>query len=160
DPPDGSSTLGGRGEVRSRKPSRLFTVWYGTNRKPVDSNDLSRGFTAFRGGQNYFGTCEVVIPRSHKPGSVGSRFWKRWATLTDDRLRVARITGLSELQFWMDVEKVLAGLEPDDRQALVFLHGYNTSFINAAIRAAQLGFDLRVPGLTAFYSWPSEGREP
>src|SRR5262249_21920570 len=35
-------------------------------------------------------------------------------------------------------------------------HGFRTSFADAAIRAAQLGTDLNVKGLTAFYSWPSK----
>jgi esterase/lipase superfamily enzyme len=46
------------------------------------------------------------------------------------------------------------GREP---HALFFLHGYNVSFEDAAIRAAQLGCDLAVPGATAFFSWPSRG---
>jgi esterase/lipase superfamily enzyme len=41
--------------------------------------------------------------------------------------------------------------------ALFFLHGYNVTFEDAAIRAAQIGFDLEVPGATAFFSWPSRG---
>ena len=41
--------------------------------------------------------------------------------------------------------------------ALVFLHGFNTTFADAAIRAAQIGYDLKVPGATAFFSWPSRG---
>jgi len=40
---------------------------------------------------------------------------------------------------------------------LVFIHGYNVSFSDAAIRAAQLGFDLGITGAMAFYSWPSQG---
>ena len=42
-------------------------------------------------------------------------------------------------------------------RALVYLHGYNVSFDEAAIRAAQIGFDLKVPGAMAFFSWPSRG---
>lgn len=42
--------------------------------------------------------------------------------------------------------------------ALVFIHGFNVTFEEAAIRAAQIGFDLKVPGITAFFSWPSKGR--
>jgi len=40
---------------------------------------------------------------------------------------------------------------------LVYIHGFNTSFDDAARRAAQLGFDLKVPGITVLYSWPSRG---
>jgi len=34
-------------------------------------------------------------------------------------------------------------------------HGYRNSFKDAAFRAAQLGVDLKIPGATFFYSWPS-----
>jgi esterase/lipase superfamily enzyme len=40
---------------------------------------------------------------------------------------------------------------------LVFLHGFNSTFDNAAIYAGQLAFDLKIPN-TAFFSWPSQGR--
>jgi esterase/lipase superfamily enzyme len=38
------------------------------------------------------------------------------------------------------------------------LHGYNVDFDDAARRAAQIGVDLKVPGVTAFFSWPSCGK--
>jgi hypothetical protein len=41
--------------------------------------------------------------------------------------------------------------------ALLFLHGFNVTFTDAAIRAAQIGYDLKVLGATAFFSWPSRG---
>ena len=44
-----------------------------------------------------------------------------------------------------------------ESHALFFLHGYNVNFEGAAIRAAQIGFDLKVLGATAFFSWPSRG---
>jgi len=44
------------------------------------------------------------------------------------------------------------------RTALVIVHGYNISFKEAACRTAQIGFDLRVDGVTAFFSWPSRGK--
>jgi esterase/lipase superfamily enzyme len=46
----------------------------------------------------------------------------------------------------------------DRRCALVVIHGYNVEFAEAARRTAQLGFDLRVDGIAAFFSWPSRGR--
>jgi esterase/lipase superfamily enzyme len=42
--------------------------------------------------------------------------------------------------------------------ALVFIHGFNVTFEEAAIRAAQIGFDLKIPGITGFFSWPSKGK--
>nr|WP_237551184.1 alpha/beta hydrolase [Streptomyces sp. SID5614] len=44
-----------------------------------------------------------------------------------------------------------------DRQALVFVHGYNVSFADAAVHAAQLAYDLNFTGAVLLYSWPSKG---
>jgi esterase/lipase superfamily enzyme len=41
--------------------------------------------------------------------------------------------------------------------ALIYIHGYNMSFEAAASWAAQLAYDLKVPGPTVFFSWPSRG---
>jgi len=137
---------------------RVYPVWFGTNRLPRDPQDLSRGFTGQRDDQVHYGTCKVVIPETHKFGSLGSAWWKRWLTWTDDRVRLAEILGLAEALFWEEVQHELAARQQHERVALVYIHGFNVSFQEAAVRAAQIGFDLKVPGLTAFFSWPSKGR--
>jgi esterase/lipase superfamily enzyme len=43
-------------------------------------------------------------------------------------------------------------------QALVFVHGYNTSFDNAIRRAGQLAYDLKFDGPVFLFSWPSRER--
>ncbi|MFP5354953.1 MAG: alpha/beta hydrolase [Gemmatimonadota bacterium] len=40
---------------------------------------------------------------------------------------------------------------------LVFVHGYNTSFEGAAIRAARLMAGMQYPGALVLFSWPSDG---
>lgn len=59
---------------------------------------------------------------------------------------------------WREIRTTLQEREREGvRSLLLFLHGYNVSFEEAALRAAQLGYDLNFPGITAFYSWPSQG---
>ena len=41
------------------------------------------------------------------------------------------------------------------RDVLVFVHGYNTSFEDAAVRAAQVAADLNFDGSVVLFSWPS-----
>jgi esterase/lipase superfamily enzyme len=41
------------------------------------------------------------------------------------------------------------------KEALVFIHGYNTSFADALIQTAQLAVDLEIDGAAVVYSWPS-----
>jgi hypothetical protein len=53
----------------------LYPVWFGTDRRPNDMNDLTKGFSAQRALDDlsvYFGVCNVAVPKSHKFGSVGS----------------------------------------------------------------------------------------
>lgn len=139
------------------KKSKVFNVWYGTNRKLVDPNNVMAGFGSECDNRLHFGMGTVVIPKWHKIGSTGSTWWKRMATLRDDRLKLKKIVAFTENQYWASIARELEGFSADERDALVFIHGFNTSFREAAIRAAQIGADLKVPGITAFYSWPSKG---
>jgi esterase/lipase superfamily enzyme len=75
----------------------------------------------------------------------------------DDRLEVVEHIGRTPDDFWREIAASLASCNSTERDSLVFLHGYNVDFDEAAIRAAQIGYDLKVPGSTAFFSWPSCG---
>src|SRR6185437_6199447 len=44
-----------------------------------------------------------------------------------------------------------------DREALIFIHGYDTTFEEAARRLGQMTYDLGFPGAPILYSWPSKG---
>lgn len=137
--------------------TRQITVWFGTNRRPIDPGDVSQGFSGERDSVVHYGSCDVTIPKSHQFGSVGSNFFKRWLRAADDRLEIIRTDEFTADLFWKQIANKLAGVKSEDRQGLIYLHGYNVPFDDAAIRAAQLGYDLRFPGETAFFSWPSAG---
>lgn len=134
-----------------------YRVWYATTRRPLDAADPSKGYGIERDEQVHFGSCQVFVPRSHKIGSVGSPWWKRVATLTDDRLRLLSVEPTSGEAFWRAVAAHLACCPLQERDALVFVHGFNVYFEEAALRAAQIGFDLQVKGAMAFFSWASHG---
>lgn len=143
---------------QSSPHSYLYEVWYGTNRAPVTnekgkitsySNDRSKGSV-------YYGKCKVIIPQSHQFGSTGSSWWRRWLRMTDDRLKLEGLSSLTEADFWAELKHYLSTLDLNERFSVVFLHGYNISFLDAAIRSAQIGFDLKIPGAMAFFSWPSK----
>lgn len=134
-----------------------YPVWFGTNRKPLDPADPAKGFGAEVDERIHFGKRIVRIPSSHRTGELGSPLWKRVLLQVDDRVTVDPATLMSRNAFERDVRKFLSGLDASDRNVLVYIHGFNTSFDDAAQRAAQLGFDLKVPGITVLYSWPSRG---
>lgn len=136
-----------------------FQVWYGTNRQPVDATDHSRGYTARRAKVTSFGKCEVTIPKGHEFGSTGTSFLRRVLALKfkSDHLKVSQIQVKDEAGFWKSLKAVFSRTSLTEKDALLYIHGYNVTFQDAAIRAAQIGFDLKVPGVTAFFSWPSRG---
>ena len=143
------------GDCRSEFSGVCYPVWFGTNRRPMDPRKPELGFGSEADDHLYYGKRIVRIPLSHRAGELGSPMWRRLLTGVDDRLTLDPATALSEEAFARDVRTFLGTLDPADRNVLVYIHGFNTSFDEAAKRAAQLGFDLKVPGITAFYSWPS-----
>jgi esterase/lipase superfamily enzyme len=134
-----------------------YRVWYATTRRPNDPLNVSKGFSATRDDTVHYGSCRVFIPKSHKIGSIGSPWWKRMLTLTDDRLRLLDLSASSPERHFQSIAARMARVAPDDQIAVVFVHGYNVSFAESALRAAQIGFDLSIRGAMAFFSWASQG---
>ncbi|MDA1056093.1 MAG: alpha/beta hydrolase [Planctomycetota bacterium] len=136
----------------------VYPVWFGTNRQPTPQWD---GFTGQRHDRITRGRVEVYVPETHRFGETGSSFWQKLKRfdLRDDTLRVQHVERQERDSFFADIRNVLqfARESGESPHALFFLHGFNVSFEEAAIRAAQIGFDLKVPGATAFFSWPSRG---
>jgi esterase/lipase superfamily enzyme len=136
----------------------VYPVWFGTNRKPAPGG----GFTGERHDCVTHGRVEVFVPESHRFGEIGNAFWTRLLRfdLRDDRLRVQHVQNQDRDGFYSEIHQAMRAARESGEapHALVFLHGFNVTFADAAIRAAQIGFDLIVPGATAFFSWPSRGR--
>jgi esterase/lipase superfamily enzyme len=153
----GLGLWGARAASRTLHKSE-YIVWYGTNRRPHDPANIANGYSSRRDATIHYGSCRVNIPGSHKIGSLGSPWWKRLFTWTDDRLRLIEISETSDAAFWDHLSTHLTGVRANDRHAVIFVHGYNVSFDDAALRAAQIGFDLSVKGTMAFFSWPSQGQ--
>ncbi len=134
-----------------------YVVWYGTNRRLEHHSDSRESYSSVRDTAVHYGSCRVFVPKSHRIGSIGSPWWKRLLTLTDDRLRLLATDELQESDYWSEIANHLAAINSGERCAVIFVHGYNVSFEAAALRAAQIGFDLSIKGATAFFSWPSQG---
>jgi esterase/lipase superfamily enzyme len=136
----------------------VYPVWFGTNRKPTPAGE---GFTGERHDRVTLGRVEVYVPAAHRFGETGNDFWTRLLRfdLRDDRLRVQPIQGRDRGAFYAEIQQAMQDAREvgETPHALVFLHGFNVTFAEAAKRAAQIGCDLKVPGATAFFSWPSRG---
>ena len=155
----GTSSPDVSAKVGDSKPYALVRVFYATDRSPVPESGRVKTFGSKRGTLS-FGTCDVSIPRDHKVGELEApsllKFWRM--DFHEDPSKHVMITSLDPLS----KEAYFDGLrkrvnQSHDGNALVFVHGYNVTFEDAARRTAQMAWDLSFDGPAILYSWPSMG---
>src|SRR5262249_8072004 len=90
-------------ELSPRIGKNEYVVWYGTNRRRYDASDLTKGYSFERDSKVHYGSCRVYIPEAHKLGSLGSPWWKRLITRSDDRLKLRGIKETDSTSFWHQI---------------------------------------------------------
>lgn len=108
-----------------------------------------------------FGLCEVSIPPDHRMGEIESPKWwhLEFSENPLEHVVIKSTLPLSEEAFFATFARRLSQMSPEVARTLVFIHGYNVEFGDAAKRTAQMHYDLNFPGVPCFYSWPSNGTE-
>lgn len=106
-----------------------------------------------------YGTAVVTIPETHEIGALESPF-RLWRIKLPENPKKHVIlesvqTFPSPADFYANMQEKLR--DASRSYALIFIHGYNVTFEDAARRTAQMAFDLRFQGPAVFYSWPSAG---
>ncbi|AHM03466.1 Lipoprotein, putative [Roseibacterium elongatum DSM 19469] len=51
----------------------------------------------------------------------------------------------------------LASRPPEQREVMLFVHGYNSTFADGLYRTAQIRYDFEIPGIPVHYAWSSAG---
>jgi esterase/lipase superfamily enzyme len=154
------------GTAEEQKDWDVVPVFYGTDRA-VEPNAQRLVFGSDRGRHLQLGHALVTVPKGHQVPQVE----RPWAvkipyfdvTLYEQKedpkqhFTIKEIKALTKEQL---IALVKARLKPSQRfkdHAIVFVHGYNTSFDNALYRTAQIAYDLEFDGAAFLYSWPSGG---
>jgi esterase/lipase superfamily enzyme len=137
----------------------VLKVFYATDRRMVKT-DTVRGtvYGAEFSEDLAFGICSVRIPRAHQMGELeGPSIW-RLEFHEDASKHVVLLSTQPETAagFFRHVSERVG--QSEQKEALVFVHGFNTDFESAARRAAQISYDLGFAGATVLYSWPSQGQ--
>jgi esterase/lipase superfamily enzyme len=138
-------------------------VFFGTDRRPIAVTEASfANEPTSDSGRLSLGWCDVSIPRLvHRTGEIERPTY--WTLNTTDWfenpdrhfvIQVRKLAGEDEFRTSL---RQAVDLGPE-KQVLLFIHGYNTSFDDAVYRSAQLAVDLKFMGATALYSWPSNAR--
>lgn len=133
-------------------------VFYGTDRYPTGAEDPAEYFGPDRSRAKnlHLGLCRVSIPRVHRAGMIEEpSIWKLEFRPDPDRHMI--LLGLNPLTRSGFYKRMQGTLQKSrNREVLVFVHGFNVPFKDAALRTAQLAYDLRLDGAPVVYSWPSQ----
>ncbi|MFA6140297.1 MAG: alpha/beta hydrolase, partial [Hyphomicrobium sp.] len=144
----------------------LVPVLFGTDRdEQPDPKRLQ--YNAERGRRLELGRAMVTVPKSHEVPNI-ERPWVvkiPYFDLTiyeeaedpEKHFTMQEIKKLSEADFLALARERIAASNRYKDHALVFVHGYNTSFDHAVYRTAQIAYDLKFDGAVFLYSWPSGG---
>lgn len=123
---------------------------FGTERNPDPDPDGQHLLTGF---------VKVSIPPVHEVGEL-ERPFKWWIIefKEDEKKHIVlkELTMVNGNDFYGALRKEYDERVPENRSAFVFIHGFKTSFDDAAYRTAQLAYDLNFEGVPIMYSWPSK----
>ncbi|PTX02986.1 alpha/beta hydrolase [Pararhodobacter aggregans] len=131
----------------------LRPVLVGTTRG-ADPNQPVPGWE--RNPQVTYGRYVVSIPPDREVGTI-PRQRPRQVADPERHFMLAESVQETPAEFVAALRAELAQQPSNQHEAVVFIHGFNTAFIEGVYRTAQLDYDLRIPGVMLHYSWPSLG---
>lgn len=132
----------------------LVDVFYATDR----ARELKKkGMISYRNerGDLELGKCVVNVPGERKKGELPLPPWYYFGLYADEskHMLLKTVEKQDAKTFFASLQdKVSSSPEKD---AFVFLHGFNVSFEESILRAAQMAVDIGFRGAPIVYSWPS-----
>jgi len=148
-------------QAKTRGPSTPYTVvrvFYATDREAV-ANKQTVDYIGIRSTKNSlsYGSCDVSIPETHTFAEIERpSIWRfEFHADPEKHMVLQKVVPESKDAFFSQVSAAVTSSPSKD--AFVFIHGYNVSFENAAIRTAQLAYDFGFKGAPILFSWPSKG---
>jgi esterase/lipase superfamily enzyme len=132
------------------------TIYIATSRQ--EAEDPTVFFTKQRDLRSVnFARVDVYIPPKHKPGYV-----ERPKTSPPDPRKdfviLDPVKFANQTAFQNSVDRSIDSRLPDDREIMLFVHGFNTDIVAAILRAAQITHDSGFQGVTVVFSWASAGK--
>lgn len=144
-------------EYISSNNVKIIKLFFGTDRNVIKKKLDETILFGDKPSDLTYGICYVSIPSKHEIGEI-ERPWMNLKILEKESKHIT----FKNLDI-EDKDKFIAKFNNDlnsstDKSTLIFIHGFNISFVNAAMRTAQISYDLKFKGIRSFYSWPSSGK--
>jgi len=159
-----------RSEIAQSLAYQEVRLLYATNRaddgSPLASSSQATGsqppgskevrFGRHRTDRLSFGICRVTIPRAHRIGKVElpSPLKLQFRSNPEKHFTLAGVDPLQREEF---DNQLTLGLGVESASALIYIHGYNVDFREAAFRCAQIHYDVAPDIVPLLCSWPSQG---
>lgn len=130
-------------------------VFYATDRNAVTGDPPQFGTQREPANVLHLGRFVVSVPRDHhRPGTIERpAIWSFYREDPTKHFVIVRRELLGYEPFYRQVRSLVQ--KSADKQAFVFIHGFNVGFDDAVYRTAQLSYDLGFDGAPIVYSWPS-----
>ena len=129
-------------------------IYYATDRARSGS-ELPVEFYGGARGNLELGTALISIPLSHRPGEIEAPSIWSFDFRPDPQRHIvlAKVTPHADATVFAEMQEQMA--KSPAKEAFVFVHGFNVPFHEAAMRTAQMAYDMNFEGLPILFSWPS-----
>jgi esterase/lipase superfamily enzyme/Tfp pilus assembly protein PilF len=139
---------------------QLVEFLFASTRQRVPATPANAVSYSGERGALSFGLASVRIPTKHNIGQIelASNWTLFGITLSSttpnerDHMIIKQVASLSDDAF----DRAAKG--KGSKTALVFVHGFNTTFEDALYRNAQIAWDLQYNGLSVLFTWASRGK--
>ncbi|MBW4984624.1 alpha/beta hydrolase [Mameliella sp. CS4] len=130
-------------------------VYYATDRARSGDSHPARFYGGERGDRLELGIATVTIPSIHVAGQVEKpSIWRlEFRANPSKHILLKSVEPVDPDSFYGRLQDEFQ--EDGQRDLLVFIHGYNTSFEYAAQRTAQMVHDMGDGTVPVLFSWPS-----
>lgn len=151
----------------SDRDPRVIDFLFVTDRKPTSQPGEVPTFGSERNESNdtgapilTYGGASVRIPEDHHIGRIElPSSWQlfgwqlKWEKQDEQKHLIVKRLSTVAAADWGQLVK-----DQGSKTALVFVHGFNTSFEAAILRNAQIAWDLQFKGVSVLFSWSSKGQ--
>ncbi len=142
-----SSILSSR-EEPLKPPVQAF---YATNRNDTGIANVSHKYGHERDIMTY-GIAQVTIPHDHR---IGKFILSSFDREQRQQLEYLDLSALSRDELLSRLSQAVAASK--EKTLLIYVHGFNVTFNEAARGIGQIANDLDFKGCSLFFSWPSQG---
>jgi len=161
-------TANGHTVAKKESLATPIKIFYATDRQRTGKDDPNEYFGNAEAQGLTYGTISVSIPPSpvHTRGVIERPKWYRLEFSENPKKHIMLLRPVTELDAPTFFSELHQDVDRTERKELfVFIHGFYNSFQDAALRTAQIAYDVGFTGrggagVPVMYSWASNDEAP